>query len=302
MLKKQCLKNDMEHMELTESLLKTVEDLKLENEALKKKEKVRVQNDTCRTLYQAPSTSTSRPLLLQPKHFGLDQWNASDTSILEHLENVQRCVEEARNFGCSEKSLIRLLLNTLPNDCQYLKNFIANEYQTSYESFAREVLSILGQDPQSTMVDFISCRREVCENPLAYFQRILTLYKAANCLIGDKWLNDKSHVIPIYAKYLQSLYSQAKNELRRRVESDNENLTVTSLRRHVIEVNRLGLNKENFRAETVLKSRVVNMEEGSGNSPANLSNIMGEKYEQASIAGKRDKLDESSDDEKDYDV
>ena len=312
LLEKQYALNEQTHNELTSTLLDQLEKLKIQNQVLKRclttsqsfcDQPARPSNRTDAIRQESQTLSSARPLLLQPKHFGLDQWNADHHSIQEHLENVSHCIQEARNLGCSELSLIRLLLNTLPKDYQFLKDFIPKEKHTSYETFAREVLSILDSGPETTMEEFINTKRKICESPLAYFQRVTSLYKAANGLIGDHWLNDKFHVTPIYAKITESLYRDAKNDLRRRVENDlnKKCLTMTSLRRHLIEVHRLGLNKDNYTAE----SRVARNMEGSGSGlkPAMFNNMNNNFGQVMTTAGQReDSSYEESNDENEENI
>ena len=200
-----------------------------------------------------------KPWLLQPKHFGLQVWNPDHTSITEHLDAVQMCIAEARELGASEANLIRLLMKTLPESFGYMNRFIPKNSQKKYEDFANEVAAALEVRQEQQMGEFFTTTRKSGESILAYFQRVLTLYKASNGLTGDEWMEDKSHVTAVYAKLNASLYRDIRDELRRRVEADiaKKTLTINKLKRHMVDLNRLGLNERNFASE---KPRITSIE------------------------------------------
>ena len=195
--------------------------------------------------------SDGRPRLFEPKHFGLLKWKPEQSDISTHLDVVAQCIQEARALGATESNLIRLLMRTLPDEYFFLSQFISKEKQAKYEDFALEVAKTLSNKPQEQISSFFACTRKKGEYLLSYFYRLLTLYKSSNCLKGDDWMKDCTHVMNILHKINESLYADIKHELGRRLEKDLENgsLTIDSLKVHVAEIAKMGACKRHIATE-----------------------------------------------------
>ena len=193
-----------------------------------------------------------RPRLFEPKHFGLQKWKPDSCDISTHLDIVAQCIAEARALGATESNLIRLLMRTLPEDFQFLTQVISKDKQLKYEDFALEVTETISSRPQEQISTFFSCTRKKGEYLLSYFYRLITLYKSSNCLKGDTWTSDSSHVMSILHKINEALYADVKHELARRMEKDIESgtLTIDKLKKHVAEIAKMAVMKQHLASET----------------------------------------------------
>ena len=193
--------------------------------------------------HQEATTRRHRPLLLQPKHFGLQTWNPDLCDIYEHLDRVQACIPEARTMGATEANLIRLLKGTLPDEYQYLDQLVSKSSLSKYEDYAKEVAAALGTRQEQKMAEFFAASKRSGENVLAFFARLLALYQSSNSFEDDSWKSKHSHGTALYAKVNASLNPEARNELRRMVQPDmiQKTLSVTALKKFIINIHRLRL-------------------------------------------------------------
>ena len=122
---------------------------------------------------------------------------------------------------------------------------------SKYEDYAKEVTAALGTRQEQKMSEFFAASRRSGESVLAFFARLLALYQSSNSFENDQWQEDNSHVTALYAKLTASLYSDTRDELRRRAEPDmlQKTLTITKLKRFIMDINSLRIDKHRFEAE-----------------------------------------------------
>ena len=163
--------------------------------------------------------------------------------INTHLDIVAKCVDEARSMGATETNLIRLLIRTMPEDYQFLNEFITSKKRNNYETFAAEVSRVLSERALVQMTTFLSASKKPGEHILAYFYRIATLYRSSNRLDKNTWNNDSTHVLPVWAKMNEALSADKRGELMRRLEqkrSEKGQLTMNVFKKQIVEISKLG--------------------------------------------------------------
>ena len=181
--------------------------------------------------------------IFKPKDFGLSTWNPAEMDINTHLDIVAKCVDEARSMGATETNLIRLLIRTMPEDYQFLNEFITSEKRNNYETFAAEVSRVLSERALVQMTTFLSASKKPGEHILAYFYRIATLYRSSNRLDKNTWNNDSTHVLPVWAKMNEALSADKRGELMRRLEqkrSEKGQITMNVFKKQIVEISKLG--------------------------------------------------------------
>ena len=198
-----------------------------------------------------PENSRQRIRIVQPKDFGLTQWNPDESDITTHLDVVSQCVAEARLIGATESNLIRLLMRTMPESYKFLSEFIDSSKQTTYEHFSAEIARILSKRAPVKMATFLTATRKTGEHLLQFFFRITNLYKSSNGLTDNNWRKDPSHAVAVLAKIFESLDENSKTELTRRLEPHIEkgNITIEKIKRHLVEVSKLGSINQNLTTE-----------------------------------------------------
>ena len=175
------------------------------------------------------------------KNFGLNVFDEDSEDLLTHIEEVNRCAEEAGEMGATESQKIRLLMMSLPKEMKYVESFVPKAKKTEYKDFCGEVVKILGDKIRIAMNKFITTQRGPDESILKYFNRIALLYKNGNALVGTDWERDSGHVTAVYTKIYQALSDDGKLQLNRRLEDKLEQriLNIFELRRVLVEISKI---------------------------------------------------------------
>ena len=175
------------------------------------------------------------------KNYGLSVFDEDSGDLLTHIEEVNRCAEEAGEMGATEFQKIRLLMMSLPKEMKYVESFVPTAKKTEYKDFSEEVVKILSDKIRTVMNKFLTTQRGPGESILKFFHRISQMYKNSNALVGTDWEMDAGHVTGIYTKIHQALSDAEKHELNRRLDDklEKRNLTVFELRRVLVEISKL---------------------------------------------------------------
>lgn len=183
------------------------------------------------------------------KTFGLRVFDEDSGDLLSHIEEVNRCADEAGEMGATEFQKIRLLMMSLPKDMKYVESFVPVAKKNEYKDFSDEVVKILSDKIRTAMNKFLQARRDPGESILKFFNRIVQMYKDGNALVGTDWENDSGHVTGVYTKMYQALYDGEKNELDRRLDRklENQTLTVCQLKNELIDINKLSRSEPKLR-------------------------------------------------------
>ena len=218
---------------------------------------------------RTPSSFThqKRFFPVTPKNFGLSIFDEDSGDLLTHIEEVNRCAEEAGEMGATEFQKIRLLMMSLPKEMKYVESFVPTAKKNEYKDFSEEVVKILSDKIRTVMNKFIDTQRGPGESILKYFNRITQMYKNSNALVGTDWEMDSGHVTGVYTKVYQALYDGEKNELDRRLDGklENRSLTVCELKRELVDIHKLSSQK--IRAEKVGNNRVLAVTEQASSGP-----------------------------------
>ena len=174
------------------------------------------------------------------KNFGLSVFDEDSGDLLTHIEEVNRCAEEAGEMGATEFQKIRLLMLSLPKELKYVENFIPPEKKSKYDDFSSELVRILSDKIRTAMNKFLTSQRGPGESILKYFNRIVQFYKNSNVIAGTDWESDPSHVTGVYTKVYQALCDEEKHELDRRLDTkvENKTLTVSHLKKELVAISK----------------------------------------------------------------
>ena len=95
------------------------------------------------------------------------------------------------------------------------------------------------------MTSFLKAQRRPGESILAYFARIVILYKSSANITDVNWGNSFSHILPIYSKIYNSCYDTQKINLARKAEDgiDKCTLKLTDLQNILIQVSKIDEDK-----------------------------------------------------------
>ena len=175
------------------------------------------------------------------KNFGLSVFDEDSGDLLTHIEEVNRCAEEAGEMGATELQKIRLLMLSLPKELKYVENFIPPEKKSKYEDYSGELVRILGDKIRVAMNNFLNAQRGSEESILIYFNRIALLYKNGNALVGTDWEMDSGHVTAIYTKIYQALSDEEKQALDMHLDNklEMQKLTMAELRKVLLDIYKL---------------------------------------------------------------
>ena len=145
-------------------------------------------------------------------------------------------------------------MRSLPESYDYLESFVDDSKKVDHETFADEIIRILGAKNTQNMNEFFKAQRKSGESVLSYFSRILMLYKTSNNFKDDNWQKEFGHVSAIYAKIFSSCYLEQQNELSRKTETSLESgeLTLDDLKSVLVSINKLSQDK--VKAELVPES------------------------------------------------
>ena len=175
------------------------------------------------------------------KNFGLSVFDEDSGDLLTHIEEVNRCAEEAGEMGATEFQKIRLLMLSLPKELKYVENFIPPEKKSKYDDFSGELVRILSDKIRTAMNEFLTSQRRPGESILKYFNRIVQFYKNSNVIAGTDWESDPSHVTGVYTKIYQALSNDEKQVLNMQLDKklEEQRLTVTELRKVLLDIYKL---------------------------------------------------------------
>ena len=213
----------------------------------------------------------------KPSNFGLQTWNPSTTDITRHIQRALKAANEAQKLGYKPVSIKGMILRSLPQSYDYVESFIGDTAQgddISPEKFCAEIERILGKKSSTQMQSFLTAQRKTGEDLLAYFTRIVMLYKASSKKdLGTNWETDSTHTMSLYTKMYAACYAEQKSELTRKSESllDKNELTLPKLREILIDINKISSDK-------VLNEKPVEINAVS-DSKAQVNQVFRKKWE-----------------------
>ena len=164
---------------------------------------------------------------------------------------------EARQLGVTEAGLIRLLMQSMPQDYVYVEDFVAKECRSNFDAFARDLEFVCGDKSRSQMSSFFNAHRKKGENLLSYFSRLKNLYSTSKQLRGEIWQSDPSHTASIYTKMYDSMYPEIQSMLQQKTDTSFEagTLTLEKLKEVIVEINKLS--KQRIATETIQSINAV---------------------------------------------
>ena len=219
------------------------------------------------------SKEIKKPYIFKPSNFGLTLWNPATTDINQYMDRVFRACKEAKQLGAQEHQLIRLIMRTLPDQFEFVESFISDTNKGDHKKFGAEVVRILGAKSQKKMHEFIKTQRKQGESILAYFSRIVMLYRSSNNINDSNWEQNTAHTGSIYAKIYDACYSEQRNELIRLADTELEKgtLTITKLKEILIDVSKLGNDK--VASEMIEQINVVDQTKNDKKKPNKHRNV-----------------------------
>ena len=190
------------------------------------------------------TSETKSTFIATPAKFGLPTWNELETTFLEHLMRCERGMKYAEQKKLSLAEQQNLLLQTLPQDYQYVCSFLEESDKQNMGKFKSKLMELIigtNWDQSSTV---LNAQRKTGEKILSFFMRLVNMYsfctsKNENDLNEDTWF-----CMMCYQKILETIPLAAKAEFQRDCESSmcNENgtrvLKFTVLKSKIVSISR----------------------------------------------------------------
>ena len=175
-----------------------------------------------------------------PAKFGLPVWNEVEVTFLEHLMFCERGMKYAEEKKLKLSELQNLLLQTLPQDYQYVTAFLEDNDKKNMSSFKSKLMElIMGTNwDQSSAV--LTAQRRSGEKILSFFLRLQNMYSFCTSKNDKELAEDKWFCMMLYQKILATLPLGAKAEFQRDCESSMVNgvLEFTDLKKKIITISR----------------------------------------------------------------
>ena len=118
--------------------------------------------------------------------YGIRIWNENETTLIEHFAMVMVGLEVAKDSGVtSEKSLLSLLFQSLPQKYAYAREYVSEKKNLSL--VMSELVEILVGDRNRLLADFMKIQRLRNEPLLQYFTKLRRVYAyACNVALEDQ--------------------------------------------------------------------------------------------------------------------